>query len=157
MNRSTTREHTTPFRRSVASRIRATLAISPLPVRDCLFMYGIARFRLTHDEVYFPQGGEASRPWSNTSPMAPVVQSREALKITELELVYRLSTNIYSAQKFSHRGEQIRIHCSQSVQNLDISVGRGISLSHAFYSYLHPHIQVTPAGKRIFFIYQLKL
>jgi hypothetical protein len=46
-----TREHTTPFRRSFARRVRATLAISPLPVRDCLFMYGLAGFRLTHDEV----------------------------------------------------------------------------------------------------------
>jgi hypothetical protein len=46
-----TREHTTPFRRSVARRVRATLAISPLPVRDCLFMYGIVGFKLTHDEV----------------------------------------------------------------------------------------------------------
>jgi hypothetical protein len=46
-----TREHTTPFRRSFARRVRATLAISPLPVRYCLFMYGIAGFRLTHDEV----------------------------------------------------------------------------------------------------------
>jgi hypothetical protein len=89
--------------------------------------------------------------------MAPAVQSREALKITELELVYRLSTNIHCAQKFRHRGEQIRTHCSQTVQNLYISVGRGISLGHTFYSYLHPHIQVTPAGKRVFFIYQLKL
>ena len=42
-----TREHTTPFRRSFARRVRATLAISPLPVRDCLFMYGIAGFKLT--------------------------------------------------------------------------------------------------------------
>ena len=42
-----TREHTTPFRRSFARRVRATLVISPLPVRDCLFMYGIARFKLT--------------------------------------------------------------------------------------------------------------
>ena len=92
----------------------------------------------------------------NTSPMTPTVQSREALKITELGLVYRLSTNIYSAQKFRRRGEQIRTHCSQTVQNLDISVGRGISLDHAFYSYVHPHIQVTPVGKKIF-IYQLKL
>jgi hypothetical protein len=46
-----TREHTTPFRWSFARRVRATLAISPLPVRDCLFMYGIFGFRLTHDEV----------------------------------------------------------------------------------------------------------
>jgi hypothetical protein len=46
-----TREHTTPFRRSFARRVRATLAISPLPVHDCLFMYGIAGFKLTHDEV----------------------------------------------------------------------------------------------------------
>jgi hypothetical protein len=46
-----TREHTTPFRRSFARRARATLAISPLPVHDCLFMYGIAGFKLTHDEV----------------------------------------------------------------------------------------------------------
>jgi hypothetical protein len=42
-----TREYTTPFRRSVARRVRATLAISPRPVRDCLFMYGIAGFKLT--------------------------------------------------------------------------------------------------------------
>jgi hypothetical protein len=42
-----TREHTTLFRRSFARRVRATLAISPLPVRDCLFMYGIAGFKLT--------------------------------------------------------------------------------------------------------------
>ena len=42
-----TREHTTPFRRSFARRVRATLAISPLLVRDCLFMYGIAGFKLT--------------------------------------------------------------------------------------------------------------
>jgi hypothetical protein len=46
-----TREHTTPFRRSFARRVRVTLAISPLPVCDCLFMYGIAGLRLTHDEV----------------------------------------------------------------------------------------------------------
>jgi hypothetical protein len=46
-----TREHTTPFRRSFARRVRATLAISPLLVRDCLFMYGIVGFKLTHDEV----------------------------------------------------------------------------------------------------------
>ena len=42
-----TQEHTTPFRRSFARRVRATLAISPLPVRDCLFMHGIAGFKLT--------------------------------------------------------------------------------------------------------------
>jgi hypothetical protein len=42
-----TREHTTLFRRSFARRVRATLAISPLPVRDCLFMYGIAGFKFT--------------------------------------------------------------------------------------------------------------
>jgi hypothetical protein len=41
-----TREHTTPFRRSVARRVHATLAISPLLVRDCLFMYGIDGFKL---------------------------------------------------------------------------------------------------------------
>jgi hypothetical protein len=46
-----TREHTTPFRRSFARRVRATLAISPLPVRDFIFIYGIARFKLTHDEA----------------------------------------------------------------------------------------------------------
>jgi hypothetical protein len=46
-----TREHTTPFRWSVAKRVCVTLAISPLPVCDCLFMFGIAGFRLTHDEV----------------------------------------------------------------------------------------------------------
>jgi hypothetical protein len=46
-----TRDHTTPFRRSVARWVRATLSITPLSVRDCLFMYGIAGFRLTHDEV----------------------------------------------------------------------------------------------------------
>ena len=48
---SSTREHTTPFRRYFARRVRATLAISPLLVRDCLFMYGIVGFMLTHDEV----------------------------------------------------------------------------------------------------------
>jgi hypothetical protein len=42
-----TREYTTPLRRSVARRVRATLAISPRPVRDCLFMNGIAGFKLT--------------------------------------------------------------------------------------------------------------
>ena len=46
-----TREHTTPFRRSFARRVRATLAISPLPVRDCLFMYGIAGFKLTPSHI----------------------------------------------------------------------------------------------------------
>jgi hypothetical protein len=46
-----TREHTTPFRRSVARRVRATLAISPLPVCDCLFMYGIAGFKLTLSHI----------------------------------------------------------------------------------------------------------
>jgi hypothetical protein len=55
-----TREHTTPFRRSFARRVRATLAISPLTVRDCLFMYGIARFKLTHDEVYVQIKGPRS-------------------------------------------------------------------------------------------------
>jgi hypothetical protein len=48
-----TREHTTLFRRSFARRVRATLAISPLPVRDCLFMYGIAWFKLTQAEVVY--------------------------------------------------------------------------------------------------------
>jgi hypothetical protein len=47
----TTREHTTPFRRSFARRVRATLAISPLPVRDCIFMYGIAGFKLTLSHI----------------------------------------------------------------------------------------------------------
>jgi hypothetical protein len=46
-----TREHTTPFRRSYARRVRATFAISPLLVRDCLFMYGIARFKLTLSHI----------------------------------------------------------------------------------------------------------
>jgi hypothetical protein len=46
-----TREHTTPFRRSVARRVRANLAISPLPVRDCLYMYGIAGFKLTMSHI----------------------------------------------------------------------------------------------------------
>jgi hypothetical protein len=46
-----TREHTTPFRRSFARRARATLAISPLLVRDCLFMYGIAEFKLTMSHI----------------------------------------------------------------------------------------------------------
>jgi hypothetical protein len=46
-----TREHTTPFRRSVARRVRATLAIYLLLVHDCLLMHGIAGFKLTHDEV----------------------------------------------------------------------------------------------------------
>ena len=46
-----TREYTTPFRRSVARRVRATLAISPRPVRDCLFMYGIAGFKLTLSHI----------------------------------------------------------------------------------------------------------
>jgi hypothetical protein len=31
--------------------VHTTLAISALPLRDCLFTYGIAGFRLTHDEV----------------------------------------------------------------------------------------------------------
>ena len=30
-----------------ARRVHATLAISPLPVRDCLFTYGIVEFKLT--------------------------------------------------------------------------------------------------------------
>ena len=46
-----TREHTTLFRRSFARRVRATLAISPLLVRDCLFMYGIAGFKLTLSHI----------------------------------------------------------------------------------------------------------
>jgi hypothetical protein len=46
-----TREHITPFRRSFARRVRATLVISPLLVRDCLFMYGIARFKLTLSHI----------------------------------------------------------------------------------------------------------
>jgi hypothetical protein len=46
-----TREHTTPFRWSFARRVRATLAISPLPVHDCLFMYGIAGFKLTLSHI----------------------------------------------------------------------------------------------------------
>jgi hypothetical protein len=48
---SSTREHTTPFRRYFARRVRATLAISPLAVRSCLFMYGIAGFKLTLSHI----------------------------------------------------------------------------------------------------------
>nr|ACR35609.1 unknown [Zea mays] len=46
-----TREHTTAFRRYFARRVRATLAISPLTVRDCLFMYGIVGFKLTLSHI----------------------------------------------------------------------------------------------------------
>jgi hypothetical protein len=46
-----TRRHTTTFRRSFARRVRATLAISPLPVHDCLFMYGIAGLKLTLSHI----------------------------------------------------------------------------------------------------------
>jgi hypothetical protein len=46
-----TREHTTPFRQYFARRVHATLAISPLPVRNCLFMYGIVGFKLTLSHI----------------------------------------------------------------------------------------------------------
>jgi hypothetical protein len=46
-----TQEHTTPFRRSFARRVHATLAISPLLVCDCIFMYGIAGFKLTLSHI----------------------------------------------------------------------------------------------------------
>jgi hypothetical protein len=39
------------LRRYIAWRVRATLAISPLLVCDCLFRYGIAGFKLTMSHI----------------------------------------------------------------------------------------------------------